>query len=125
MRAPLRALEEGGERLLAVVALLRAASDTLYPIQVNYEIEQCVDVAGVFWAEIVANALNMRVDAQLYRVRDGVSVTGYGGGGGGQQQQQQQQLAVRSDSKYVFDIAHEFYGVLLLINNHAYRYIYE
>lgn len=90
MRAPFKS------SVLAIRARLRTTSDTSHPIQVNYEIEQCVEVAGVFWAEIVANALNMRVDAQLFRVRDGVSVYGYGGGS-----QQQQQLAIRSDSRYV------------------------
>lgn len=42
--------------------------------QVNYEIEQCVDITGVFWVEAVGNELHMRVDANLYRVKDNVTV---------------------------------------------------
>jgi hypothetical protein len=61
---------------------------------VNYEVEQTVDISGIFWIEDQENNLYMRVDASQYRVRDGVSVLPDLGTGA---------LARPQDSSYVLE----------------------
>lgn len=43
-------------------------------MQVSYDVEQSVDISGIFWIEDQDKKLYMRVDTSHYRVREGVPV---------------------------------------------------